>query len=199
MKKLLSVLIILTFSFLCISCQKDNSQNESNKYESNQNEKPFLVVLEKANIIEEPTQHLEDDGTLVPGIGTSKRMEIVISITNEDESAYNNTKYKVAFNEEAGKFIASGVLERESDPFYMLPKGTEVAGMKNGLVEVTGFVDDWTPLITQEEDLKEYSNLEFDDIYEYVKSYTVTITWDGGMQEEILPIKLKDMTQDSNN
>ena len=123
MKKLLSICTILTFGLLCISCQSDNNQRDSS-----QSVKPFKVVLEKANIIEEPTQLLEGNN-IVPGIGTTKRLEIAISITNEQDVAYDNTKFKVALNEEAKKFIASGVIERESDPFYIVPKGAETGGM----------------------------------------------------------------------
>lgn len=59
--------------------------------------------------------------------------------------------------------------------------------MKNGLIEVTGFEDNWSPLITADEDLKEYFNLEFDDIHEYVKSYTVTITLGWGTAARHFP------------
>lgn len=78
----------------------------------------------------------------------------------------------------------------ESDPFYVVPKDSEARGMKNGLIKVTGLEDTWSPTITTEEDLKEYFHLEFDDIYDYIKSYTVTITWKGGKQEDVLPILL---------
>ena len=189
MKKMLSVFTILIFCLLCISCQ-----SESNHSESNHSVKPFKIVLEKADIINEPKQIFENN-KLVAEIGTTKRIDLTISITNEQNVAYDNTKYKVAFNEEAKKFIASGVLEKESDPFYVVPKGSEANGMSNGLIEVTGFVDNWSPQITTDEDLKDYFNLEFGDIYEHIKSYTVTITWNGGQQEEILSIVLNDKTK----
>ena len=68
--------------------------------------------------------------------------------------------------------------------------------MKNGLIEITGFADIWSPQITSDEDLNEYYNLEFDDISEHIKSYTVTVKWDGGQQVEVLPITLDAITGD---
>lgn len=190
MKRLLFINTLIMFIFLSTSCQTDRNQGESN-----QNEKPFNIDLKSAQIIEEITQTL-DDNSLVPGTGTTKRLEISISITNEQNTAYDNTRFEVALNEEAKKFIASGVIERESDSFYIVPKGVEVGTMKNGLIEVTGFEDIWSPQITSDEDLNEYYNLDFDDISEHIKSYTVTVKWDGGQQVEVLPITLDAITEE---
>lgn len=190
MKRLLSISTLLIFIFFSISCQADRNQGEIN-----QNENPFNIDLKSAQIIEETTQILDDD-SLVPGAGTTKRLEISISITNEQNATYDNTRFKVALNEEAKKFIASGVIERESDSFYIVPKGSEPDEMNNGLIEVTGFEDTWSPQITSDEDLKEYYDLDFDDISEHIKSYIVTVEWDGGQQEEVLPITLNVITEE---
>lgn len=69
MKKILPILTILIFCLLCISCQSD----------SNQSLESFKVVLEKADIIIEPEQVFEGN-SLAAGTGTSKRMDITISI-----------------------------------------------------------------------------------------------------------------------
>lgn len=190
MKRLLFSITLLIFMFLSTSCQTDGNEGESN-----QNEKPFNIDLKSVQIIEETTQTL-DDKSLVPGTGTTKRLELSISITNEQNTAYDNTRFKVALNEEAKNFIASGVVERESDSFYIVPKGAEASKLKNGLIEITGFADIWSPQITSDEDLNEYYNLEFDDISEHIKSYTVTVKWDGGQQVEVLPITLDAITGD---
>ena len=62
--------------------------------------------------------------------------------------------------------------------------------MENGVPVVTGFQHEWDMLLTTKEDLAEYWNLSPDGINNALKALSVKIIWDGGQQEESVPLSL---------
>ena len=61
----------------------------------------------------------------------------------------------------------------------------------NEELSVTGFQHEWDMLLTTKDDLTEYWGLTQNGIYDALKAVVVEITWNGGKQEETIPLNLK--------
>ena len=121
-----------------------------------------------------------------------KRLVVTVDIDNQKNQEYKNVSYSLTLNKEAQHYIASGILTfEETDKMNVVSsQKAEEMEQENGKLLVTGFHHEWDMFLTTEADLKEYWNLSADGIYDAVKEVTVTITWDGGMQEEVCKLAI---------
>ena len=121
-----------------------------------------------------------------------RRLVITVDIDNCKNKEYKNVSYKLQLNKEVEPYIASGILTfDENDKMNVVPaEKAENMEMENGVLVVTGFQHEWDMLLTTKEDLAEYWNLSPDGIDNALKALSVKIIWDGGKQEESVPLSL---------
>ena len=121
-----------------------------------------------------------------------RRLVITVDIDNCKNKEYKNVSYKLQLNKEVEPYIASGILTfDENDRMNVVPaEKAENMEMENGVLVVTGFQHEWDMLLTTKEDLAEYWNLSPEGIDNALKALSVKIIWDGGKQEESVPLSL---------
>ena len=121
-----------------------------------------------------------------------RRLVITVDIDNCKNKEYKNVSYKLQLNKEVEPYIASGIITfDENDKMNVVPaEKAENMERENGVLVVTGFQHEWDMLLTTKEDLAEYWNLSPDGINNALKALSVKIIWDGGKQEESVPLSL---------
>lgn len=191
-KRVVSCLLITLSCFALGACaiKLNTPSSDSETENSVKLVDPFKIELSEARLIDGYKEEIPLEGAQSKP-PDAKRLRLVVSILNGTAETLEEVRYVIRLNEAAKPFIASAILERQSDAFRVIPQGAQTVGeMSNGYINVTGFEDVWQPLITDEADLLEYFSMTLDDLPEYLQSVTVSITWRGGQQEETLPIVL---------
>lgn len=177
-----------------VSCKKNET---ANVLDVNDNNSPFDIDVLDVKLIQatdvELSNNSEYNDNKTNNSNENLRLNLTVSINNKTNLVLDNVQYKIRLNESAKPFIASGIIERISDNFFrIVPQNSKEPQYEqpvNGLISVTGFKDTWSPLITTDEDLEEFTDYKPNDIYENIN--TVTVTWDGGSQQESIRINLK--------
>lgn len=166
--------------------------NKSGRVLQTKEQQPFSVNLKRAEIVED-----ESEGQ------SRKRLLLEVSIINQSAENYPNTEYVLKLNEEVRPFISSQILEfhQEKRDIYSLEEcmASDEKGIKqlDGKPMTYAFNHSWSMLLTTEDDLKTYYELESAEIYSALKNMEVEIYWDGGNQREILEIKLEKSGKES--
>lgn len=164
-----------------------------NNENTSEHEDPFLIRINGVKIENEnPTETGSLNATTKSEI--SKYLVIDLSIENIYDGEYRNTKYSMKLNHEVTPFIASGIISFESERFWVAPKSIAAESRNTLPLKVTGFVHNWNLLLTSEADLETYHGKKFSELPDHLKSIEVQVKWSGGMQTEILPINLDEIS-----
>jgi hypothetical protein len=164
-----------------------------NHANSSDHKDPFLIHVNSVKIENEnPTETGSLNATTKSEI--SKYLVIDLSIENIYDGEYRNTKYSMKLNHEVTPFIASGIISFESERFWVAPKSIAAESRNTLPLKVTGFVHNWNLLLTSEADLETYHGKKFSELPDHLKSIEVQVKWSGGMQTEILPINLDEIS-----
>ena len=123
----------------------------------------------------------------------NKRLQIIVDIDNISDEDYKNVTYSLTLNKEVEPYIANGIITfvEDSKINVISYENEKVIKDNNAEVSVTGFQHEWDMLLTTKDDLTEYWGIAQNGIYDALKAVTVEITWNGGKQEETVPLNLK--------
>lgn len=193
-KKIVFVIILVSIPLILISCSNYFLHSPKNVAETVQN--PFEIAVSPPKIERTGKQVFEGE-SLVQKDGEENRLAIEVSISNLTEQDYKNVWYELKLNSEVEPFIASKILKFSSNKFYVTAKekvarqSQQVPSNASGL-RASGFEHRWRMLITSKEELKEYYHASPEEIGKALRSITVTIKWQGGSQEQTVPISLSD-------
>ncbi|MGN9165394.1 hypothetical protein ACTNDY_09000 [Tissierellaceae bacterium HCP3S3_D8] len=182
---LISIILALTLALWYI----DNLNTTSNQNLNEINSSPFSIEV-SSPVIEKTTSEIFEDDKLIEKSGEDSRLIIKVSILNTTNQEFKNVYYEFELNPDIEPFIASQVLKFTSDKFYVTTVQQAAADSKSEILKVSGFEHNWNMLLTPNTELIEYYNRKPDDIYDALKTITIKIKWDGGEQEETIPIHL---------
>ena len=123
----------------------------------------------------------------------NKRLQIIVDIDNISDEDYKNVTYSLTLNKEVEPYIANGIITfvEDSKINVISYENEKIIKDNNAELSVTGFQHEWDMLLTTKDDLTEYWGLTQNGIYDALKAVVVEITWNGGKQEETIPLNLK--------
>lgn len=187
------VTLFLAISIIILSCIFVSNLLLPNNENTSEHEDPFLIRINGVKIENEnPTETGSLNATTKSEI--SKYLVIDLSIENIYDGEYRNTKYSIKLNHEVTPFIASGIISFESERFWVAPKSIAAESRNTLPLKVTGFVHNWNLLLTSEADLETYHGKKLNELLDHLKSIEVQVKWSGGMQTEIIPINLDEIS-----
>lgn len=164
-----------------------------NHANSSDHKDPFLIHVNSVKIDNEtPTETDQLNDTTESKI--SKYLVINLSIENIYDEEYRDVQYSMKLNHEVKPFIASGIISFESDRFWVTPKSIAAESRNTLPLKVSGFDHNWNLLLTSEADLEDYHDKTLSELLDHLKSLEVQVKWSGGMQTEILPINLDEIS-----
>lgn len=174
------MILLITFYLSICFCFAENTESA----------KKFAVQIKKVEIVDLNEKALDSND-----YSQVKRLIITTDIINKTKDDYPHLKYAISLNKEVGPYIASMIVDFVSDEYYgiPLPQGTpdkSIPHLMHGLPVASGFMVEWSMLLTQEQELVEYFNVKFKSIADNFKYIDVTLSWDGGNQFQRFPIKL---------
>jgi len=152
-------------------------------------EQPFLISLNNLEIVQENKRRFID-GKLTTVDGQSRRLLIEVSILNTTKNDYENVSYTLTLNNESKPFIASMIISITSDQFKVVSEEKAVELRDRYPRIVTGFINKWGMLLTQEYDLENHRGKRPEQLEKYVRYITVTVNWNSGQQSKIIPLDL---------
>lgn len=161
---ILITIIVLSLHFLP-GCQKKNALSF---------DQPFLITVSNPEIQEE-------DGV--------KYLFLSVEIMNKTENDYHDVHYTLSLNKEITPFIGSQIIDFKSDQFTVTTPERASANKLPTLL-VIGFKHNWSMAITEESDLKEYTNYNLEQLTENLKTVTVLVEWNNGKQEYVQNVSI---------
>ena len=165
---------ILILKRCCLNCDEMNNNKEDK-------ENPFKISVSDVHI-------LLDSSEIDESKRDAYRLNLRISIENIDNEDYEDVYFEAELNKEAEPYIATHILKYTSDKMNITTE--EIAKSTTNELKVYGFEHEWSMLLTTEKDLNEYYSLKTEEIVTCLDNVTVRVFWDGGSQEESIPIKV---------
>lgn len=151
---------------------------------------PFDVTCDGASFTYE-IEKIPSGDSLIDSEEPILRLHIRFSARNVTNHDYSNVWYECSLNEEAEPFIASRIIRNQITDKNSITTKEKAQSSNDELLLAWGFDHHWAPSLTKASELKEYYNLKLTDIQQHLKSITITIHWDGGMQTEEFPLSLQ--------
>ena len=175
---LLSFVVIIIGVLITKRCYLDYDNMKNSKDDM---ENPFKINVSNVHVISDSSDMDNDKND-------SYRLNLKINIENIGNEEYENVYFEAELNKEVEPYIATHILKYTSEKMNITT--AEIAKKTTGDLNVYGFEHEWSMLLTAEEDLEEYYSSKTREMADYLDSVVVRVYWDGGSQEESIPVKV---------
>lgn len=196
LKKLYKIIVVVMINLLCMNSYIFAADTQQSKLKV---EEPFDVQVEKVEMVQETETSLMEENSEVAVKNINYYLSICVTIENKTKNDFQNVSFKLILNKEVSPFIASHILEYDSEKMNVTSEKKAEASVleKSDELLIYGFSHTWDMLLTTEGDLREYyDNLSVEEISDYLQSIQVDISWDGGSQSKTIDLSLRNQNEE---